>query len=193
MERSSEFIENKALFGSYPSQLDVDYFESINVRYYIDLTFENESKIVPYITKHTYIRYPIEDRKVPTNFKSFAMFIVKICSIITNLQNEKIYLHCRGGHGRSGIVVSCILSYLFKMSPVEAMEKTNFFHNNRKEMKEKWRRIGSPQSFLQKQFVINCFEPFFMDKSVIYDCIHSSFDYSARMNDHNNKKFIIKK
>lgn len=177
MERSSDFIENKAIFGSYPAQSDIDYFESIGVRYYIDLTFENESKIVPYVTKYNYIRYPIEDRKIPSNLKSFTIFIIKLCSIISNLENQKIYVHCKGGHGRSGIVVACILSYMYKISPVEAIEKTNFFHNNRKEMKDKWRKIGSPQNYLQKQFVLNLFNPIFIDKTAIYDCINHRFNY----------------
>ena len=32
------------------------------------------------------------------------------------VNNEKIYIHCKGGHGRAGLVVSCILCYTCRLS-----------------------------------------------------------------------------
>lgn len=160
MERSSEFVKNKALFGSFPLQEQVDLFESIGVRYFVDLTREGESKIIPYKTKYNYINYPIHDRRVPTDWRSFATFIIKIGDIIKSLKNsEKIYLHCKGGHGRSGVVVASLLCYLYKLSPPEALSKTSKYHNRRIEMREKWRKMGSPQTRSQKHFVTKFFEP----------------------------------
>jgi predicted NAD-dependent protein-ADP-ribosyltransferase YbiA (DUF1768 family) len=163
MERSSEFVKNKALFGSYPIQEEVDMFETYGVRYFIDLTCIGETKIVPYKTKYTYINYPILDRRVPTNWKSFSQFIINMGEIIKNLQTgEKVYIHCKGGHGRSGVVVACLLCYLYKITPSEALSKTTNYHNRRKEMRDKWRRIGSPQTRSQKHFVTKFFEPLYI-------------------------------
>jgi len=67
--------------------------------------------------------------------------------------NEKIYIHCRGGHGRAGLVVACILSSICKISAIEAIKQTNEFHNNRKIMKIRWRKLGSPQTKKQKDFI----------------------------------------
>jgi hypothetical protein len=163
MDRSSEFIKDKALFGAYPSQECVDEYERIGVRFFIDLTFSNEKNILPYETKYNYINYPIPDRRIPTNWKKFANLIVKIGDIIKSLEEgEKIYIHCKGGHGRSGIVVACMLCYLYNLTPAEAIDETTMYHNKRKHMKEKWRRIGSPQTRSQKHFVSKFFEPLFI-------------------------------
>jgi len=166
MDRSSEFIKNKALFGSYPVQDQVNMFETIGVRYFVNLTCDEEKKITPYKTHYTYIHYPIPDRRVPTNWKNFSQFIIKIGTIIKKIKKgEKIYVHCKGGHGRSGIVVACLLCYLYKMTPADALSKTSMYHNHRKEMREKWRRMGSPQTRSQKHFVTKFFEPLYIYKN----------------------------
>lgn len=166
MDRSSEFVKNKALFGSYLLQEHVNMFEKFGVRYFVDLTCDQEKNITPYKTKYTYIRYPIPDRRVPTDWKSFARFIITLGDIIKNLSTgEKVYVHCKGGHGRSGIVVACLLCYLYNMSSSDALSKTTNYHNRRKEMREKWRRIGSPQTRSQKHFVAKFFESFFIYKN----------------------------
>jgi predicted NAD-dependent protein-ADP-ribosyltransferase YbiA (DUF1768 family) len=152
MDRASYFILNKALFGSFPDQQSVKHLEEIGVRYFIDLTNHNETKTIPYTTNYNYLKYPILDRKIPEDWCSFAALIVRLCDLLKRTDG-KLYIHCKGGHGRSGIVVACVLCYYFKMNPEEALKKTNEFHNDRKEMKEKWRKIGSPQSKRQKDFV----------------------------------------
>jgi hypothetical protein len=163
MDRSSEFIKDEALFGAYPSQECVDEYERIGVKFFIDLTFSNEKNIVPYKTNYTYINYPIPDRRIPTNWKNFSNLIVKIGNILKSLDTgEKIYIHCKGGHGRSGIVVACMLCYLYNLTPSEAIDETTIYHNRRKNMKEKWRKIGSPQTRSQKHFVSKFFEPLFI-------------------------------
>lgn len=163
MDRSSEFVKNKALFGSYPSQEQVNMFEKFGVRYFIDLTHVGEKMITPYKTKYSYINYPIPDRRVPTDWTSFALFIIKIGNVIKDLKKgERIYVHCKGGHGRSGIVVACLLCYLYKIAPSEALSKTTNYHSRRKEMRDKWRNIGSPQTRSQKHFVTKFFEPLYI-------------------------------
>jgi ribA/ribD-fused uncharacterized protein len=165
MDRCSYFIDKKALFGSHPTQRAVEILESQGVRYFIDLTCPGESKITPYITQYTYIRYPIRDHRVPTDWGSFATLILRICNIIKHLKDgEMVYIHCKGGHGRSGVVVACTLCQLYKIPPTEALHLTTSYHFKRVEMREKWRRIGSPQSVQQKTFVHNFFRPIYFYK-----------------------------
>lgn len=166
MQRSSFFIKDKALFGSFPTQEAVQELENMGVIYFVDLTCKGESKIKPYITKHTYINYQIKDRDVPTNIHKFSTFIIHISNIINSLKNNQlIYIHCKGGHGRSGIVVASLLSYTYNISPTKSIEQTSFFHNNRLIMKERWRKIGSPQTNKQKKFVYKLFEPLYFYKA----------------------------
>jgi len=158
MERSSYFIKNKAIFGSFPTQKAVQELEEKGVRYFVNLTQNNEKKITPYETKYNKINFPIVDRRVPNNWKEYACFIIKISDIINNLENnELVYIHCKGGHGRSGIVVASLLCYMFKLTPEKALQQTRESHSNRIDMREKWRKLGSPQTFFQKKFIYKFF------------------------------------
>jgi ribA/ribD-fused uncharacterized protein len=160
MDRCSYFIKDKAMFGSFPTQEAVDELEKEGVRYFVDLTYSTEKKIVPYVTNYSYINYPIHDQGVPSNWNTFSHFIIKVINIIKNLKpEERLYLHCKGGHGRGGTVTAVILCQLFSMTPHEALEYTTKYHNNRRVMKDKWRKLGSPQTYTQKQFVCKFFEP----------------------------------
>lgn len=160
MDRSSFFIKNKAMFGSFPTQQAVEEFEKEGVRFFVDLTHHDERKIVPYKTKYSYISHPIVDRNTPNNILDFILFIVRLSSIIYSLKSgELLYIHCKGGHGRSGVVVAILLSYMFKLSPEKALEYTTKYHSKRKVMRERWRIMGSPQTYQQKSFVFFCCKP----------------------------------
>lgn len=152
---SSYFIKNKALFGSYPQQNQVDDLIKKGVVYFIDLTMPGEVFPTYNTNNKKYLNYPILDRKAPVDNFSFASLILELKNIIENLKNnEKIYIHCRGGHGRAGIVVACLL-YMFheNISTMDSILLTTKYHNDRKVMREKWRQIGSPQTKLQKAFI----------------------------------------
>ena len=160
MESSSYFIKDKAMFGSFPTQQSVHELEKEGVKHFIDLTFHDEKKIVPYITSYNYVNFPIPDQNIPTDLYEFSRLILKISKIIRELHNdEKVYIHCKGGHGRSGLIVACILCYIFSLSPYESLQYTTECHNNRKFMRERWRKIGSPQTYSQKKFVYKSFHP----------------------------------
>jgi ribA/ribD-fused uncharacterized protein len=147
------------MFGSFPTQEAVNELEIKGVRFFINLTHDHEKKITPYTTKYEYISFPIIDRHVPKDWKEFAQFIIRVSDIIVSLkQNELVYLHCKGGHGRSGVVVASLLCYMFKMSPVDALKQTTKYHSKRSVMREKWRTLGSPQTYHQKSFVHKFFD-----------------------------------
>lgn len=160
MDRSSYFIKDRAIFGSFPTQEAVDELEREGVRLFINLTHSYEKKITPYDTKYEYISFPITDRHVPNDWYAFSHLIIKVASIIRALKpGELVYLHCKGGHGRSGIVVASLLCYMFGMSPEDALEHTTKYHSRRSVMREKWRSLGSPQTYQQKNFVRKFFYP----------------------------------
>lgn len=165
MENCSYFIENKAIFGSYPTQDIVDELEEKGVRYFVNLTYDTESGLIPYRTRYKYIHYNIMDFQVPTNWRTYSVFILELCKIINNLKNDEIvYIHCKGGHGRSGVVVASLLCNIYGMTSENALENTKKYHNNRLVMKDKSRKIGSPQTSYQKKFVHKFFEPLIFNK-----------------------------
>jgi hypothetical protein len=92
-----------------------------------------------------------------------------VSKIILNIDAKtKIFIHCKGGHGRSGVVISCLLCNIFNLTPKESLEYTNKCHSKRLVMKDKWRKIGSPQTFLQKRFVYKFFENLLFNKYNMY-------------------------
>lgn len=169
METSSFFIEGKAMFGSYPTQESVDVLEEKGVRCFVNLTHDDETKIAPYTTKYKYISFPITDYGVPTDRFLFSKFIYKLCDTIRNLPTEElVYIHCKGGHGRAGIVVSCVISEIFSVDTLTALRYTSECHSKRSVMRDKWRRMGSPQTTNQKQFVHDTFrECFILNRHVL--------------------------
>ncbi len=170
MDRCSYFLPNKALFGSHPVRNTLIVYNTVKeleengVRYFVDLTFPEESGVCAYTTEHSYTRYPIKDMRVPGNWETFSKLVLNICTIIDSLkEGEKIYIHCKGGHGRAGVVVACVLCQYLQISPTESLELVLKYHSDRKILREKWRRIGSPQTYGQKEFVRRFFDPLFVN------------------------------
>lgn len=160
MDKCSYFINNKALFGSSPTQEIVTELENLGVKYFVDLTCTNERGISEYTTKFSRFKFPIKDRSIPENKTAFCSFILKIFLILKNMKSGvKMYVHCKGGHGRSGVVVASLLCLYHNITPEIALEKTKEAHQQRKTMRDKWREIGSPQTIFQKNFVISLFKP----------------------------------
>lgn len=162
MQNSSYFIKNRALFGCYPTQKDVDELYRNGVRYYVNLTEPNESKITPYTVNSEckQINFPIRDHNVPRYWEPFSRFVYEVSSIIAKLSpSHKIYIHCRGGHGRAGMVVAILLCRIMKLEPIDAIKKTTEYHAQRPKIKEKWKAIGSPHEYRQRAFVYRFFEP----------------------------------
>ena len=160
MDTCSYFIKEKALFGSYPSENAVKELECNGVKYFVNLTYENEDRISQYHTDNYVINYQIKDRSIPDDLLSFTQFIIHLSGIIKNLKiGDKMYIHCKGGHGRSGLVVACLICNLFNYSAYESLKYTTKCHSNRLVMRDKWRRIGAPQTYIQKKFVHQLFRP----------------------------------
>jgi hypothetical protein len=150
-----------ALFGGYPTQSQVFLLESIGVKWFVDLTLGNEKKTTPYVVakSNEYISYPIADQSVPTDIVGYVMFINRLISIISGLAgNEKLYIHCKGGHGRSGLVAATILCAMDELSPEKSIREITFSHNQRHMMKKKWKKIGSPQTRTQCNFLHSLFQ-----------------------------------
>jgi hypothetical protein len=180
METSSFFIEGKAMFGSYPTQESVDILEEEGVRCFVNLTHEDETKIAPYTTKYKYISFPIADYGIPTDRFLFTKFIYQLCETIRSLPTgELVYIHCKGGHGRAGIVVSCVISEIFSVDTLTALRYTSECHSKRSVMRDKWRRIGSPQTTNQKQFVHDTFRECFISNRHV---LSMSSNYSVTIN-----------
>lgn len=184
MQKSSYFIENRALMGSFPTKEDIkELVDTFNVKYFVDLTEEGESYIEKYQVQEPLqlISYPIQDKKTPKNWRGFAKFILTLERIInTELSDTvRMYIHCKGGHGRTGIVVACLLGHMKQITSTEAIEQTTIFHNKRPNLKPKWIKYGAPQNIYQKNFVHRFLSPLYFYKSIGPVCGFSNFSHHS--------------
>lgn len=159
MNQASFFIEKKALFGGYPNHNQLLELIDEGVVWFIDLTNNNTEKnikVYNHLVKN-WINYPIKDGHVPENKKNFLIFLLMIEMVLESLKpGEKLYLHCKGGHGRSSLVISCFLSMVFHLPPFESLDLIKEYHALRPNLKSKW-LVGWPLSIKQRKFVENFF------------------------------------
>jgi predicted NAD-dependent protein-ADP-ribosyltransferase YbiA (DUF1768 family) len=180
MDRCSYFIEDISLFGSYPTQEFADHLQGMGIEYFVDLTEDSDKNIVKYQlggdTKK--INYPIRDKDIPDNTRTFSGFILTLMEIIRN--KKKLYVHCRGGHGRSGIVVACLIKLYYDIDVGKALDLTYECHQKRRVMRDRWRQLGSPQTVAQKKFVKDLFDQVYYNNYNIDNNYMSNF-YTAPM------------
>lgn len=159
MNQASFFIEKKALFGGFPNHQQIIELQKLGVTTFIDLTFGMEKNTFSYSNVvDNWINYPIKDGHVPQNNKHFLIFLLLIQMIVESLQpEEKIYIHCKGGHGRSTLVVSCFLGMVFKLPSEESLKLARMYHNVRPNLSPKWFITEWPLNAKQRKFVESFF------------------------------------
>jgi len=154
-------MNKTALFGAFPTQNQIETLELWGVDIIIDLTSHYEKKIKPYRTSCSVLRFIIPDRGVPNNCLIFYGLVVWLAEVINN---KKIYIHCKGGHGRSSLLVCALLCFINKISPEEAFAQTSQYHSDRvlhsinPKRNEYWKTKGFPQNNIQKHFILNMFK-----------------------------------
>ena len=93
MDRSSYFIKDRAMFGSFPTQEAVEELEEEGVRFFINLTHDDEKKITPYTTKYTQILFPIIDRQVPKDSSTNCLWCDFVIDPRCESRNRKSMLN----------------------------------------------------------------------------------------------------
>ena len=97
----------------YNTQAKVAEICNFGITHFIDLTEEGELKpYAQYLNGNTvHRRFPIKDVSVPKSFDEVYELMEYIDGIISDSDN-KVYIHCWGGVGRTGVIVACLYEYL---------------------------------------------------------------------------------
>lgn len=145
-------------FGGFPYRNELHQLQQLGIRYLIDLTTPQEKqRLDAYHPKNynmVYINFPIQDNFIPQDMEAFNEFIVWLSFAVDTLgQDESIYIHCRGGHGRSGMIAACLLCFHFHRSSKESMDEITESHRNRMDLAPKWRSRLCPSNGIQRLFV----------------------------------------
>jgi hypothetical protein len=110
-------IPGRLLAGEYPS--GVDFTDSrarlalligAGIDYVIDLTEESElpgyRHLLPFRVK--YVRHPIVDHGIPGGAAQMQQLLSDIRGALAS--GRSVYVHCRAGIGRTGLVIGCFLA-----------------------------------------------------------------------------------
>lgn len=110
-------IPGRLLAGEYPIGSDYSdararlaQFREAGINYFIDLTEKGELPAYRHLLP-VYTRYqesPITDRGVPASVAQLQGLLSDICAAVG--AKRCIYVHCRQGIGRTGLVMGCYLA-----------------------------------------------------------------------------------
>jgi protein-tyrosine phosphatase len=96
--------------------------------------------------KLSFVHFPIRDCDITDDDRvlEVAKSLVKAIG-----EGEKLYLHCWGGHGRTGTLVSIMLHLMYKLDSVQAMARCQQVHD----LRQCPVAVGSPQTQTQRDQV----------------------------------------
>ena len=131
-------------------------------KFFYDLTCEGEltpysEYLMPY-PKTEYTRFAIHDCGVPQRTDYVAGLVERIVRNATSCgdYNNKTYIHCWGGVGRTGTIVACLYAYLLKGKGLSADE---IYCQAMQQLQDSFSRCPkskyrtSPENMLQREFV----------------------------------------
>lgn len=136
-------IPQKLLCGGYPMRNDLpqrpnflDLLLENGVNVFVNLCEEHEiqkygdySELVRIESGEvTLISLPTPDRGV-TFDTDVSKVVNQIVQHIT--RGDVVYVHCWGGHGRSGVICACVLMQLERISSEKALQQIKTCHNTR--------------------------------------------------------------
>ena len=90
-----------------------------------------------------FVHFPIGDGGTRSN-EDVLQFCIGLCDRIC--RGEVLYVHCWGGHGRTGTIVAILLGLLYDMTAAQALEYTQMSHLQRRV--QPW--VGSPETSAQR-------------------------------------------
>jgi protein-tyrosine phosphatase len=107
-----------------------------------------------HLTAEEFVHFPIRDCDIVDSQQTFDFALSLVRQIYAG---KSILVHCQGGHGRTGVIVSIILMLLFGFDPTEAMEYCQVTHNVRINSCDNW---PSPQTHRQRMQVVDIYNRF---------------------------------
>jgi hypothetical protein len=149
-------VPGRLLAGEYPGEADpfvakarLAQLQAIGIDRFIDLTEEGE--MAPYrhlLTKPaSHLRSAIVDCSVPYNVSQTVALLAHIHEGLASGRN--LYIHCRAGIGRTGLVVGCYLAEELS-SGKGALKKLNLLWRQ-SERSANWPKV--PQTAEQADYV----------------------------------------
>ena len=131
---SNWLILNKLLVGGGISyKYKFDSIKQIGIDTFVCLLDKGDKDEFYDYEKHlsndNYIHFPIKDMNIG-NIDGIKLLVKDIAKKILN--GKKIYIHCAGGHGRTGIISSLVLHILYpELTKIEILNYLQYCHDQR--------------------------------------------------------------
>lgn len=107
---------------------------------------ENDPNVCD-IDKVSFVHFPIKDCSITDDNRVLQLAL----SLVQDIhKGEVIYMHCWGGHGRTGTLVSIMLHLMYGLDSHASMDRCQFVHDLRQCPVD----VGSPQTQPQRDQVI---------------------------------------
>ena len=161
---AGKLLDGRLWFGKYPTDEEVTILEAEGFTHIINLCTHEEIIWISYVTHCLVINYPFEDgwsqkprqEILGGNFSTWTGFLPFITTLIKLVDSvdTKVYIHCKGGHGRSPMFCAIICGVIEGLDATTVLELVHAAHQKRKVMKPKWRKLGAPQRTKQKKLVV---------------------------------------
>lgn len=144
-DTSNWVIKHRVMAGAYPGSTDHThprFVESLikqcNITTFVCLQRPNElRRFNPYdavakaVNEQTqFVSFPIPDGNIVSDSDVSSFVAGDLSSRIE--RGEVLYIHCWGGHGRTGTVVALLLCYLYGLTADEALKLTQLYHTCRR-------------------------------------------------------------
>lgn len=158
-EFASPLIHDRLYFGGAPDALMWEALERHNMTLIVNLLTETERRIFPYPVKKSDTwqplmwHLPVPDQQLPEKPDAFLNMVRRIVQYMRQHPRSKVYVHCRGGHGRSPMMAGCILSALEGKVGAECIDAVSRAHWLRKRLSAKYYRQLCPVANRQRTFL----------------------------------------
>jgi len=104
--------------------------ELTRMKSYIDDYREQVSRLSSTETSVSFLHFPIEDGGEADDDAQLLEFVKNLASHIEGGQ-QRLYIHCWAGRGRTGIVVAILLGILYNIPAGEALKRTQLYFDQR--------------------------------------------------------------
>lgn len=126
-------------FGPTPEMEEIEQLKTLGVTVIWNLLMEFPE--ISQLEKNFFpkvINSPIQDGQSPEDIESFRKDLEKIAAYLKLGHN--VYIHCLGGHGRTGLALAALMISIDYIDPDIALEKTQTI-------------CSGPETQLQKEFI----------------------------------------
>jgi hypothetical protein len=136
-------IPDRIYFGPLPTDCMIQHLKNDRFTTIVNVTEDPH--------EHQTIHFPIKDNSIPTDTNAYISFILSLKKVYQNSSN-KMYIHCKGGHSRSSMVVVSLLCCIYHQEMKHIVNKVIKCHQTRINLRTVWRH-KSPFNYIQYNFL----------------------------------------